>query len=121
MGTSTTVLREVLESLAYVAQIVAVGVLIYAACSYLLQRQQLNFDVVTNCTARFQGVLPGLYSDDESQRREAQSKYVDLCNEELFYFLNGYPESGEHGPAPISTFFQSAQCPRGTLVRETSF
>jgi hypothetical protein len=30
-------------------------------------------------------------------------------------------ESGELGRAPIPTFFQSPQCPRGALVRETSF
>ena len=87
---SLATLREVLESLAYVAQIVAVGVLIYAARSYLLQHRQLNFDVITNCTQRFQEVLPGLYSDDADERKKSQSRYVDLCNEELFYFANGY-------------------------------
>src|SRR5215204_2619338 len=87
---SIAVFREVLESLAYIAQIIAVGVLIYAVYSYLLQRQQLNFDVITNCTSRFQAILPDLYSDNDKRRRMAQDKYVDLCNEELFYFLNGY-------------------------------
>ncbi len=90
MGTSVTILREVLESLAYLAQIVAVGVLIYAARSYLLQRQQLNYDVITNCTQRFQEILPGLYSDDDKEREQSKIRYVDLCNEELFYFAEGY-------------------------------
>ena len=90
METSITIVREVLESLAYVAQIVAAGVLVYAASAYLLQRQQLNFDVITNCTTRFQEMLPGLYSDNATVREKAKSQYVDLCNEELFYFINGY-------------------------------
>ncbi len=93
MGTSITMLREVLESLAYLAQIIAVGVLIYAARSYLLQRQQLNYDVITNCTQRFQEILPGLYSDDAKEREESKIRYVDLCNEELFYFAEGYVPS----------------------------
>ena len=74
MGPTITILRDVVETLAYVAQIVAVGVLIYAAYSYLLQRQQLNFDVITNCTGRFQDILPGLYSDDDVRREEAKSR-----------------------------------------------
>ena len=86
METSITILRDTIETLAYVAQIVAVAVLIYAARTYLLQRQQLNFDVITNCTARFQDILPGLYSGE----KEAKERYVDLCNEELFYFENGH-------------------------------
>jgi hypothetical protein len=86
-------IRDILESLAYVAQIIAVGVLIYAARAYVLQRQQLNFDVVTNCNQRFQAILPGLFSDDGEERKQAKIRYVDLCNEELFYFSEGYVPS----------------------------
>lgn len=90
MGPSIGVFRDAVETLAYLAQIIAVGVLIYAASSYLLQRQQLNFDVITNCTERFQNILPALRFEEDSQREEAQKRYVDLCNEQVFYFANGY-------------------------------
>ncbi len=90
MTTGLTSLKDVLESLAYVAQIVGVVVLLYVAYSYLLQRKQLNFDVMTSCTARFQDILPLLRSEVQEERDKGEEQYVDLCNEQLFYFANGY-------------------------------
>ncbi len=100
MITSLTILRDVLESAAYAAQIVGVIVLLYAAYSYLLQRQQLNFDVMTSCTARFQNILPLLHFEVREERDKGEERYVDLCNEQLFYFANDYlpPEVIEEWP-----------------------
>ena len=34
--------------------------------------------------------MPKLKSQDKNERQEAIKQYIDLCNEELFYFKHGY-------------------------------
>lgn len=83
---------DLLEAVADVAQVIAAGAIFIAALSYTLNRKQLNFDVITSCTARWQEIMPDLErAQKEGERRvEVDERYVDLCNEELFYFIEGY-------------------------------
>ena len=57
-----------------------------------MNRKQLNFDVITNCTVRWQEIAPDLERAlrEGNSEDEAIKRYVDLCNEELFYFIEGY-------------------------------
>ncbi len=79
-----------LESLAYLGQILGgVGIFV-AAITLLVHRNQLNFQVIANCTERFQSIMADLESGDDAIVKRAKRRYVDLCNEQLFYFRNGY-------------------------------
>ncbi len=79
-----------LEGLAYVGQILGgVGIFV-AAITLLVHRNQLNFQIIASCTDRFQRIMSDLESEDQATRERAEKRYVDLCNEQLFYFRNGY-------------------------------
>ena len=58
------------------------------ATAYLLSRKNLNFSVMLACIERFQALLPALRSGEISE--EDTIKYIDLCNEELFYIQHKY-------------------------------
>jgi len=73
-----------------VVWLVGAGSLVSAAYSYYLTRKQLNFAVIVSCTERFQAVITSLKSQDDIKRDEGIRKYLDLCNEELFYFKHKY-------------------------------
>lgn len=70
--------------------LVGAGSLIYAANSYKTSQKQLNFAVIISCTERFQKIMPQLKSTYTDERERAIKAYVDLCNEELFYFKHDY-------------------------------
>lgn len=79
-----------LQTLAYIAQIAGGLGLVVAAGSYLIHRNQLSFNTITSCTKRFQEILVDLEEQDNLKVGQAKRRYVDLCNEQLFYFKNGY-------------------------------
>ncbi len=79
-----------LQILAYVAQIAGGVGILAAAATFLVHRNQLNFDVIMKCNQRFQEIVVDLKAGDGPQEKRARERYVDLCNEELFYFANGY-------------------------------
>jgi hypothetical protein len=79
-----------LQILAYVAQIAGGIGLLVAAATFLVHRNQLNFDVIMNCNQRFQEIVADLEAGGGQQEKQAKKRYVDLCNEQLFYFSNGY-------------------------------
>ncbi len=79
-----------LQILAHVAQIVGGIAILVAAATFLVHRSQLNFDVITNCTQRFQEIVVDLKAGNGPKERRARERYVDLCNEQLFYFASGY-------------------------------
>jgi len=62
--------------------------LVVATIAYLLSRKGLQFNVMIACIQRFQDLLPNLDGDDVVERDVLQ--YLDLCNEELFYFQQNY-------------------------------
>jgi hypothetical protein len=82
--------KLMLQTLAYLAQIGGGLGIIVAAGSYLIHRNQLSFAVVANCNERFQDLLIDLEGEDTRKREPAKRRYVDLCNEQLFYFSRGH-------------------------------
>lgn len=70
--------------------IFGVAALIFTAYNYYLTRKQLNFTVIINCAERFQKIFPQLKSQNQDEKLKAVKLYVDLCNEELFYFKYKY-------------------------------
>jgi len=70
--------------------IVGAASLAVAAYSYLLNRNQFNFSVITSCTERFQRIMFQMKLSDGTEKEMALKQYIDLCNEELFYFKNKY-------------------------------
>lgn len=79
-----------LENLAYIPQILGGAGIFVAAITLLVHRNQLNFEVIASCTERFQRIMADLESEDHATEERAKRRYVDLCNEELFYFRSGY-------------------------------
>jgi hypothetical protein len=88
---------EILRIAAYVAEVVAAAAILVAVFSYTHARKQLNFDVITSCTTRWQQLMPELTRPKDDRSKVAEEQYVDLCNEELFYCKEGYvPEVVVH-------------------------
>lgn len=87
METGVNNLKDFLEILVW---LVGAGSLIYAAHSYKTSQKQLNFAVIVSCTERFQKIMPQLKSENAGERQCAIKAYIDLCNEELFYFKHKY-------------------------------
>jgi hypothetical protein len=79
-----------LQTLAHISQIAGGLVFLVAAGTYLIHRNQLNFNMIMNCNQRFQEIMVDLEGEDEPKARRAKKRYVDLCNEQIFYFGNGY-------------------------------
>ncbi len=87
METGINNLKDLLEILVW---LIGAFSLIYASYSYKTSQKQLNFAVIVSCTERFQKIMPQLKSKDEGEKQRAIKAYVDLCNEELFYFKHNY-------------------------------
>lgn len=87
METGISNLKDILE---LIIGFVGAGSLAYASYGYYLSKKQLNFAVIINCTERFQKIYPQLESEDKNERVKAAKLYIDLCNEELFYFKQKY-------------------------------
>lgn len=62
--------------------------LILAVIGYLVTKRHLNFSVIFSCNERFQKIRVGLNSDINGTQHKKE--YIDLCNEEIFYFQNKY-------------------------------
>lgn len=77
-------------SLSVIALLLSLMSLFATALALQLSRKQLSFSAITNCTARFQAVLPELRSSDVSIKIDAVRRYVDLCNEQAFYIKHKY-------------------------------
>lgn len=74
----------------FIALIVGVIAVVWGVLTYRVTQRQFNFSVMISCIERFQEILPQLSSSDPEEKLLAIRRYVDLCNEELFYFKNGY-------------------------------
>lgn len=71
-----------------IATVVGALSLAVATTAYLLSRKNLNFNVMIACIERFQRLLPALQSGETS--KQDILKYIDLCDEEVFYFQHRY-------------------------------
>jgi hypothetical protein len=87
MKTGIENLKDLIEVIVW---IVGAASLAFAAYTYRLTKNQFNFAVITSCTERFQRIMAELKSSNGDQRLRAIKQYIDLCNEELFYFKNNY-------------------------------
>ena len=87
METGINNIKDLVEILVWLIGAIS---LIYAAYSYKTSQKQLNFAVIISCTERFQKIMPQLKSKYTIERERAINAYVDLCNEELFYFKHNY-------------------------------
>lgn len=67
---------------------VGAGALVLTATMYALSRKQLNFEVMVSCITRYQNLALALSADDPAD--DVVSRYIDLCNEQLFYFQHDY-------------------------------
>lgn len=81
---------ESLRAVAYLAEVVAAVAILVAARSYVMTSKQLNFDVMTSGTTRWQQIMPELTRSKGDRSKDAEERYVDLCNEELFYCKQCY-------------------------------
>jgi hypothetical protein len=70
--------------------IVGAGALAFAAITYRLNRSQFNFAVMTSCVDRYQTIITQLKYGKDQEKVIALGQYIDLCNEELFYFEKKY-------------------------------
>jgi hypothetical protein len=80
-------MQDIIGVISCIVAIVAAAVAVYA---YLLNRNQFRFAVMISCIDRFQKIIPGVRSRIEQDREKAVRQYIDLCNEELFYFQKNY-------------------------------
>lgn len=94
METGISTIKDLIEVIVWIVGAVslafAAGSLFYTARTYRLNESQFNFTVIVSCTERFQQIMAELKSKEDGKRFGAVRRYVDLCNEELFYFSNKY-------------------------------
>lgn len=83
-------MASALNVISQVLQVVGALAIVAAAYTYVVHRKQLNFSVMVECTRKFQDAADGMGSSDAQTKAKAQKRYVDLCNEQLFYFQARY-------------------------------
>lgn len=92
-------MRWGIESVKDFAALVSSFAIIVGIVGYALSRKQFQFNVMIKCIERFQTLLPSLESlpapesledQDIANRNRIIRQYIDLCEEELFYFMKGY-------------------------------
>jgi hypothetical protein len=81
------IIKECLELLAL---IVGIGSVIWAMYTFTYSRNQFHHEVMVSCIERFQLIIPALASDVTDEKLDGLRKYIDLSNEELFYFKGNY-------------------------------
>ena len=73
-----------------IALLIGTAAIIWGVLTYQVTRNQFNFSVMIRCIERFQKILPQMNSADAEVKLQAIRQYIDLCNEELFYFKYYY-------------------------------
>jgi hypothetical protein len=77
-----------LEIISQLATIAGVLGLLGAFLSWRQSRDTFHQAVIVSCTTRFQKLSPKLQANELSAKTVTQ--YLELCNEELFYFEKKY-------------------------------
>jgi hypothetical protein len=80
-------IKDVLEIIAWFVGAIAIA---YAARAYQLSRNQFGFAVMASCVDRYQKIITQLKYGRDQDKVIALGQYIDLCNEELFYFEKEY-------------------------------
>jgi hypothetical protein len=87
-------MRTIIDMTAWIVGIIGmiIGIAgwMIARRTYRLSRSQFNFAVMISCIDRFQKIIAQLKYGNEQDREKALTQYIDLCNEELFYFQSRY-------------------------------
>lgn len=87
----------ILSLISQLLQIIGALAILAAAYTYVVNRKKLNFEVIRGCSDTFQRVMVGMKSPDRAVAEQAEKQYVDLCNEQLFYFGARYlPDAVVH-------------------------
>jgi hypothetical protein len=79
--------KDGVEIIAWIVGAIAIA---YAARAYRLSRNQFGFAVMTSCVDRYQKIITQLKYGKDQDKVIALGQYIDLCNEELFYFQKKY-------------------------------
>jgi hypothetical protein len=87
MNLGVTNIKEWIE---LIAVMVGASSIFFVAVSYRQANKKFRFDVMVSCIERFQIIFPDLVSGDKDKKNRALIQYIDLCNEELFYFKHKY-------------------------------
>jgi hypothetical protein len=80
-------LKDLVELISWIVGAVSLAIATY---TYRVSRNQFNFSVITNCVERYQSIMAKLRTSPPDERLNVLQRYIDLCNEELFYFKNRY-------------------------------
>jgi hypothetical protein len=81
-------MKDLLEMVADVVTIIGIISFLFAYWSWKHDRNTFHHSVITSCTSRFQELIDSL-SDPQIPIGKAR-QYLELCNEEVFYFENSY-------------------------------
>ena len=79
--------KDLLEVLSFVATIIGGIAILFAVRSYSISRKQLNFAALESCIKRYRDHFLDLNHESPESK---VIRYVDLVNEELFYFQHRY-------------------------------
>jgi len=81
--------KDLIEVFVWIFGTIAI---VYGFRQYRMGKKQFQFDVMISCIERYQELVPELVQKRSAFKGETTviNKYIDLCNEELFYFKNGY-------------------------------
>jgi hypothetical protein len=88
MDCGINTLKDLLEASAYAFTIAGFIFIYIAVRSYRRSVKTLNFEIITSCNSRFYGIVDDLYESKPDPKILRQ--FIDLCNEEIFYFKNDY-------------------------------
>lgn len=83
---------SLLETISQVATIAGAAGVLLAYLTLLQSRNSFHQTIIVSCTKRFQKLSPKLQGNDISDKTVQQ--YLELCNEELFYFEQKYLPQG---------------------------
>ena len=71
-----------------IATIIAVIIVVFTFRTYIVNLKKLNFDVVARCVDIYRDKFINLTKDSSDEERI--KRYLDLINEELFYYEQNY-------------------------------
>jgi len=77
---------SVKEFLEFIVLLFGILSFCWAFYTFGISKKQFQHGVMISCIERFQSILAELKSSDGEVRKRGIEKYVDLCNEELFFF-----------------------------------
>jgi hypothetical protein len=82
--------NNIKEGLEFFALVVGIFSVIWAFIAFKVFKKQFHHEVMVSCIERFQLIIPALASDVTDEKLDGLRKYIDLSNEELFYFKGNY-------------------------------